>query len=124
MTPALIAWMVVCGSVVLLLVLLWRATRDLRAPYLKSLLGWWLALVLTVPAQIPEQTDALAPAWLVFLFEALFQGAGAAGPSGRIVLAATTAALLLGLATGALLARRRGRVAASPDAGRLPARSA
>lgn len=117
MTPALTAWVVVGGAVLGLLLMLWLATRDLYAPYLKSLLGWWLALVLTVPAQIPEQTDALAPAWLVFLFEALFQGAGAAGPSGRIVLAATAAALLLGLATGALLARRRRREVALNDAG-------
>jgi len=117
MTPTLVAWWVVGTAVALLLALLWLATRDLRAPYLKSLVGWWLALVLTVPAQVPEQTDALAPAWLVFLFEALFQRAGAAGPAGRIVLAATAAALLLGLATGALRARRGARTPSAPDAG-------
>ncbi len=60
----------------------------------------WQAIALSlifflVPAPVPDHGDQLAPAFVVFVFEWLFQTDGSAGQAMRI--------LLISLATGALI---------------------
>jgi hypothetical protein len=106
-TPYLLAWGVVVVAALLMQGALYFVLRDWRAPLVKPLLAWWLLFVLVVPAQVPGHENDLAPAFLVFLFEALFQGEGRAGPAGRILLAATLVAIIAGLVNWRVLLRRR-----------------
>ena len=106
-TSYLLAWGVVVAAAILMQLALYFALRDWRAPLLKPLLAWWLLLVLVVPAEVPRHEENLAPAFLVFLFEALFQGEGRGGPAGRILLAASLVAILVALISWRILLRRR-----------------
>jgi hypothetical protein len=111
-TSYLWGWVVVgCAAFGLVFALL-RALSGLNLPLVKALGGWWLLLVLIVPAQIPRHTDAFAPAFLVFAFEALFQRDGSPDAAGRILAAATAVAIVLGLVTWLIGRFRRRRVAA------------
>jgi len=109
-TPYLWGWVVVGASGLVLLFALQRALRGWEAPLVKALAGWWLLLVLLVPAQVPRFTDQFAPAFLVFLFERFLQRDGDPAAAGRILAAATVVALVFGLLTwliGHLRRRRR-----------------
>jgi hypothetical protein len=110
--PYLWAWVAAGAAGLALVFALQRALRGWDAPLVKALAGWWLLLALLVPAQVPRFTEQFAPAFLVFLFERFLQRDGDPAAAGRILAAATVAALVLGLLTwlvGRL--RRRARAA-------------
>jgi len=112
-TPYLWGWVVMVVSGLGLLLALQRALRGWEAPLLKTLVGWWLLVIVLVPAQVPRHTDELAPALIVFSFETFFQRNGSAGPAGRILATASVIALALGLITYLVgRFRRRGAAAA------------
>ena len=107
--PYVLGWVVVAAAALGLLFALQRATRGWNVPLVKALAGWWLLLVLVVPAQIPRNPDEFAPALVVYLFEAFLQRDGNPAAAGRILAAATALALVLSLVSylvGRL--RRRG----------------
>ena len=98
-TPYVWAWVVVGVSVLLLLFALQRALRGWHAPLFKALVGWWLLLVFVTPAQVPRHAGDFAPAFLVYLFEALLQRDGNPAVAGRILAAASACAIVLGVVT-------------------------
>jgi hypothetical protein len=114
-------WVVVVLAVAGLVFALGRTLRDWDAPLLKALSGWWLLLVLAVPARIPRTEGELAPALLVYCFETFLQRDGRPAAAGRILIAASALALVLGLATWLVRRRRRARAAATGTASAAPA---
>ena len=90
-------WLLSGAMALLLLVAAQRALRGWGSTLMKTLLGWWLLVIVLVPAQIPRQTDDYAPAFVVFAFETLFQHNGAPAAAGRILLAGSALGLALGL---------------------------
>jgi hypothetical protein len=111
-TPYVWAWVAVGVSALVLLLALQRALRRWHAPLFKALAGWWLLLVLITPAQVPRHAEDFAPAFLVYLFEALLQREGNPAAAGRILAAASAGAIVLGLLTW--LAGRLRRRGAAP----------
>jgi hypothetical protein len=85
--PYLWAWVVVVLMAPLAMFALLKATRDLPLPLLRRALAWLLGFLLLLPAPVPGYPDNLAPAFLVFLFELLFQREGKPRAAG-IILAA------------------------------------
>jgi hypothetical protein len=110
-TPHVWAWAALVLGTLGLILALQRALRGWDAPLLKSVVGW-LLLVLLVPAQIPRHGDQIAPAFVVFVFEALFQRDGSPDAAARILAAAGAVALALALVTWLVVRIRRRPVAA------------
>jgi len=114
MAPAYVwGWVVVTLAASGLLFALQRALRGWEAPLLKALAGCWLLVILLVPAQVPRHNEELAPAIVVYVFEALFQRDGNPDPAGRILAAASALALVLGLLWWLVGRFRRGRADAA-----------
>jgi hypothetical protein len=114
--PYIWGWVVVVLAVAGVVFALARALRGWEAPLVKALLGWWLFLVLAVPARIPRTDGELAPALLVYCFEAFLQRDGRSGAAGRVLIAASALALVLGIATWLVRRRRRPRLTGSEPA--------
>ncbi|MEZ5560210.1 MAG: hypothetical protein R3E86_16905 [Pseudomonadales bacterium] len=100
------AWLVVAGFALAGLFCLFMATRGWRLQLLRRALFLLAAVVFLLPAPIPRHDADLAPAFVVFLFEWLFQPNGEPEVAGRILLAGVLGALAA-LILGALLSRRR-----------------
>ena len=95
------AWVVIVFAGLLGSVFLFYLTRGMRTPSLKWIVRVLPALLMMVPAPIPNFPGELAPAFVVLIFESLFQASGEPGTSGLILLATA----LIGLALGLLIAR-------------------
>lgn len=101
MSPYEIAWLVVIIAAVLGTLGLVFLTRKVGPAWLKNLLRWLPLLLLIVPAGIPGYEGEYAPAFVVAVFEALFQTNGNPLPALRILLLT----LVAGAVTILLLAR-------------------
>lgn len=108
MNPYGLAWVVAVVSVLLGLFALHRLTRGLHWPRTRTVLAVLLAVLLLVPAPVPGFEDRYAPAFVVFVFEWLFQQAGHPRTAGMILGAAAALALALLLLAG-VFRRRKAR---------------
>ena len=90
-----IAWGLAAASAAATAAILWALTKRLGCGFWRAwLLCTGLALMLT-PAPVPGFDGHLAPAFIVALFEALFQLQGHPGQSFKLLLAACLAATAL-----------------------------
>jgi hypothetical protein len=102
--PYVWAWVIMALAAPLALYGFLRATSGLAFAGARHGMAFLLAVWLLVPAAIPNFPGHYAPAFIVFLFEALFQHDGKPRAAGFILAAATLAALALMLLW--MLARR------------------
>lgn len=109
MAGEFVAWGVALASAAAAAAILWALTKRLGWGFRRVwLLCTSLALMLT-PAPVPGFDGHLAPAFIVLLFEALFQHQGNPGPSFKLLLASClAAAALAGLWAWLRLVKRRG----------------
>ena len=96
-----VAWLVIAAAGVLGSGFLFYLTHGMRAASLKWIIRVLPGLLMMVPAPVPNFPGELAPAFVVLIFESLFQASGEPGTSALILLATG----LLGLALGLLIAR-------------------
>ena len=90
-------WVVVVLASLAAAACAYRLLRNVRSRYLRVLLpAAWLGLTLA-PAPVPGFAGNLAPAFVVFAFEALFQASGEPWVAGRLALAGVAVAVALGL---------------------------
>ena len=102
MSAAFYAWMLMILAALLGVFGLHRLFADVRNRSFKAaVLGGVLAFLL-VPSEIPSISGEYAPAFIVFIFELLFQTDGAPAVAGGILLVA----VVLG-AGGAFLVSRK-----------------
>ncbi len=101
------AWLVIAAAAVLGSSFLFYLTRGIRTAGLRWTLRVLPALLMIAPAPVPNYPGELAPAFVVLVFESLFQAAGEPGTAGLILLAT----LLAGLALGLLIGRFAGQEA-------------
>lgn len=97
-----LAWLVVGSAGIVGSLGLYFLTRSWRPGRLRSIIRITPLLLLVVPAPVPNYDGQMAPAFIVLLFESLFQRNGAPLPAGLILLAA----LALGVLAGLLIGRR------------------
>jgi hypothetical protein len=102
------AWVVIAAAGLLGSGFLFYLTHGMRTGSLKWIVRVLPALLMMVPAPVPNYPGELAPAFVVLIFESLFQTSGEPGTSGLILLATG----LFGLALGLLIARLTGSKAA------------
>ena len=82
-----IAWAAALAAALLAFVCIWVLTRALRSRFLRIWLrALSLSLMLT-PAPLPNFEGYYAPAYIVALFEAVFQLQGQPGQSMKLLLA-------------------------------------
>lgn len=82
-----IAWAAALAAALLAFVCIWVLTRALRSRFLRIWLrALSLSLMLT-PAPLPNFEGYYAPAYIVALFEAVFQLQGQPGQSVKLLLA-------------------------------------
>ena len=103
-----LAWLVIAAAGLLGSAFLFYLTQSMRTASLKWVIRVLPALLMMVPAPIPNFPGELAPAFVVLIFESLFQAGGEPGTAGMILLATG----LIGLALGLLIARLTGSKAA------------
>lgn len=89
------AWLVVLGAGLLTLGLWFLLTRPIPWPWLRTVLRCLVAAWLLLPAPVPNHDGQYAPAFIVALFEAVFQRDGAPEQALKILLAGSLAVLLL-----------------------------
>lgn len=88
MTPYTIAWLV-AGSAGLLGVLAMLAlTRNFANHWLRRAFTWLPPLLLLVPAEVPGFAGNYAPAFVVLVFESLFQVEGEPMAAARMLVVA------------------------------------
>lgn len=109
--PYLVAWLTVAVMTLLGAFAFLRATRGLPLAGLWRALALLVAAWMLVPAPVPDFPGHYAPAFFVFLFEAVFQRSGEPRVAGLILAAATVGAAVLILVSALL--RRRARVRAT-----------
>ena len=103
-----IAWSAALAAALLAFVGVWALTRSLRHRFLRIWLrALSLALMLT-PAPVPNFEGHYAPAYIVALFEAVFQLQGQPAQSLKLLLA-TCLLATVAAALWAWLGRRRKR---------------
>ena len=102
MSPYAIAWVVagVAGLFGTLTMLFW--TRHLTIGWLRRSLCVLPALLLLVPAGIPDFPGNYAPAFVVAIFEALFQVDGQPLAAARMLILALVVGLLIVIGLGRL----------------------
>lgn len=100
------AWLVVLGAALVGTLALIFLTRPLAPGLVRSLVRWLPAPLLIVPAPLPGHDDFYAPAFVVAIFEWLFQGDGHPGPAFRILLLTLALMLVVILAAERLLGKR------------------
>ena len=93
-----IAWVVIVIFGLLGAFGLYRLLPNLRMLIRLPLVAVVLALFLA-PAAVPRFEGEFAPAFVVFIFELLFQIDGEPGPAGLILVIAVIIGLLLGIGT-------------------------
>lgn len=92
----------------------YRFLRGLRSRYPRVLLpAAWIGLTL-MPAPVPGYAGNLAPAFVVFAFEALFQADGAPWVAGRLALAGVAVGVATALLGLLVWQRRVGSVRPKP----------
>lgn len=105
--PFTTAWLVVLGAALVGTFALFFLTRPLAPGLARNLLRWLPAPLLVVPAPLPGHDGYFAPAFVVAIFEWLFQANGHPGPAVRILLLTLAFTLLVILAAQRLLGKRR-----------------
>lgn len=102
MSPYEIAWLVagVAGLLGTLAMVFW--TRHLASGWLRHCLCVLPVLLLLVPTRIPDFPGNYAPAFVVAIFEALFQVDGQPVAAARMLLLALVVGLLIVLVLGRL----------------------
>ncbi len=95
------AWLVIGGAGVLGALGLWMLTRGISNGPLRAILRLVPPLMMLLPAPVPNYDGQLAPAFIVFAFESLFQAEGEPRLAGLILLAG----LVAGVVVGALIGR-------------------
>ncbi len=95
-----LAWLVVAAAGVTGSLGLYFLTRSWRPGRLRSIIRITPLLLLVVPAPVPNYDGQMAPAFIVLLFESLFQGNGQPLAAGLILLAALALGVLGGLFLG------------------------
>lgn len=108
--PYVWAWVIAGAGTLLAVLALTQAWRGLPLPWLRRWLTWLIPVWLLLPAPVPGYEGQLAPAFVVFLFEWLFQREGSPAMAGRILLLGTCVTSAAFLAFW-LLRRRRAAVA-------------
>ncbi len=96
-----IAWLVIVAAGLLGSAFLFLLTRGIGSPGLRWMVRVLPLMLMVVPAPVPGYAGQLAPAFVVLIFESLFQRAGAPGTAAGILLATA----LIGLALGLILGR-------------------
>ena len=99
------AWTLVCLMALLGSVGLYYLTRGLETDWLKRLLRVLPPVVLIVPAPIPEFNGHYAPAFVVLLFEGIFQSEGT--PMGAVTVLIAAIAISVLAVIGLTLRSRR-----------------
>ena len=110
------AWLVIVAAGLLGSLGLFYMTRGIGNPSLRWILRVTPLLLMVAPAPVPNYDGQLAPAFVVLIFESLFQSEGEPVTSALILLAT----MLLALASGLLLGRlvsSSGAHAAADEAG-------
>ena len=98
------AWLVIAGAGLLGAIVLWVLTRTIASGRLRAILRLVPPLLLLLPAPVPNYDGQLAPAFIVFVFESLFQAEGEPMLAGVILLVG----LVAGVTAGALIGRPTG----------------
>ena len=98
------AWLVYSGAALVILAVIWWLTATWRL-WLKAPLRALLIAVLFTPWLVSTETDSLAPAWVIMLFDSLIQADAEPMRAGAPLLAACVVALALAAAFVAV--RRR-----------------
>ena len=109
-----LAWMVVAGAGLLALGFWFLITRGIANRLLRSWLRCVAAALMLVPAPVPGYQGQFAPAYIVALFEAVFQEEGAPQQA-FIILGAAIATVTVLLLLWALLRARRRPLPAAPE---------
>lgn len=99
-----LAWVVIAGAGLLGSGFLFYLTRSIGAPSFRWVLRVLPPLLMLVPAPVPNYDGQLAPAFVVLIFEGLFQAEGQPVVAG-VILVIT---LIVGIALGLLLGRALG----------------
>ena len=73
MNPYTTAWLVAGIAGLLGTVAMLVLTRNLSSAWLRRVLSWLPALLLLLPAEVPGFPGNYAPAFVVLIFEGLFQ---------------------------------------------------
>lgn len=102
----LIAWTIVLVAAAIGTLGLFYLTREFTNPGLQLLTRLLVPVWLLVPAPVPGFPGSYAPAFLIAIFEALFQVDGQPGQSLRLLLLASTV-VILGVVGWRLVLRRR-----------------
>jgi hypothetical protein len=95
------AWLVIAAAGAVGTLGLWFLTREFTSGRLKAILRLVPPLLLLLPAPVPNYEGQLAPAFIVFIFESLFQAQGEPLQAGVILLCGLT----VGVIAGALIGR-------------------
>jgi hypothetical protein len=94
------AWLVVAGAGLLGSLGWFVLTRNIANTRLRAVLRLLPPVLMLVPAPVPGYEGQLAPAFIVFLFESLFQAEGEPLIAAAILLAAAVAAIGMGWLLG------------------------
>jgi len=97
-----IAWLVIAAAGLLGSGFLFLLTRNIGSSAFRWILRVLPLVLMVVPAPVPNYDGQLAPAFVVLIFEALFQSEGEPGVAAMILLAAALAGMALGLLLGRL----------------------
>ena len=71
-----VAWLVALGAGLIGAVGLFFLTRSIETQWSRDLLRWLPPVLLLVPAPVPDFAGHYAPAFIVLVFEGLFQADG------------------------------------------------
>lgn len=97
-----IAWLVIVVAGLLGSGFLIVMTRGIKSPGFRWILRVLPLVLMVAPAPVPNYDGQLAPAFVVLIFESLFQNHGEPGVAAMILLAAALAGIALGLFIGRL----------------------
>ncbi|MFK7913605.1 MAG: hypothetical protein AB8B93_06795 [Pseudomonadales bacterium] len=115
------AWIVVAGAGLLALGFWFLITRGIANSLLRSWLRCVAAILMLLPAPVPGYHGQFAPAYIVALFEAVFQDAGQPEQA-FIILGGGVLAVSVLLLVWGLVRPRRAATASAPTAAREPAK--
>ena len=102
----LIAWTIVVVAAAIGTLGLFYLTREFTNPGLRLLTRLLVPVWLLLPAPVPGFPGSYAPAFLIAIFEALFQVDGRPGQSLRLLVLASTV-VILGVVGWRLVLHRR-----------------